>query len=149
MNLSTLLAPGLVKCGLAARTKEEALGEIARLAAAALPGVTAENLLAALAEREKLGLFSIAKGCAFPHARTEKVSDLRIAVGTAPHGIDFKSSDGRPVRMVVLFVIPRKHSDLYLRTLAAFLNFTASDEALDRAVRAATAEELLAALGGA
>jgi mannitol/fructose-specific phosphotransferase system IIA component (Ntr-type) len=146
MKLSSLLNPKLVKCGLAARSKDEALEEMLGVMAAGTPGVTVAELKAALAEREKLGPFSMAKGSAFPHARTEKVSDFRIAVGTAPQGLDFKAPDGNLIRLVVLFVIPKKHSNLYLTTLAQFLNLFASEENLLRAANAKSGEDLIAAV---
>jgi len=146
MRLSSLLNPKLIRCGLAARTKEEALEEILQLMAAGTPGVSLAELKAALAEREKLGPFSMAKGSAFPHARTEKVAEFRIAVGTAPQGIDFKAPDGNPIRLIVLFVIPKKHSNLYLHTLAQFLNLFGVEENLARAAGAKTGEEFVAAL---
>src|SRR5262245_50268352 len=146
MKLSSLLNPKLIRCGLAAKTKDEALEEMLEVMAAGTPGVTVAELRAALAEREKLGPFSMAKGSAFPHARTEKVSDFRIAVGTAPQGLDFKAPDGNLIRLVVLFVIPKKHSNLYLTTLAQFLNLFASEDNLHRATTARTGEELIAAV---
>src|SRR5436190_1818619 len=146
MKLSSLLNPKLIKCGLAARTKEEALEEMLEVMAAGTPGVTVAELRAALAEREKLGPFSMAKGSAFPHARTEKVSEFRIAVGTAPQGLDFKAPDGNLIRLVVLFVIPKKHSNLYLTTLAQFLNLFASEENLLKAARAGCGEDMVVAV---
>jgi len=53
MKLSSLLNPKLIKCGLAARSKEEALEEMLEVMAAGTPGVTVAELRAALAEREK------------------------------------------------------------------------------------------------
>lgn len=149
MRLSSLLNPKLIRCGLASKSKEAALEEILQVMAAGTPGVTFPELKAALAEREKLGPFSMAKGSAFPHARTEKVQDFRIAVGTAPQGIDFKAPDGSPIRLLVLFVIPKKHSNLYLHTLAQFLNLFGTEEALGRAVQAKTPEEFIAAVDAA
>jgi mannitol/fructose-specific phosphotransferase system IIA component (Ntr-type) len=146
MKLSSLLNPKLIKCGLAARSKDEALEEMLDLLAAGTPGVTVAELKAALAEREKLGPFSMAKGSAFPHARSEKVADFRIAVGTAPQGLDFKAPDGNLIRLVVLFVIPKKHSNLYLTTLAQFLNLFASEENLLKAAHAKSGEDLVAAI---
>ena len=146
MKLSSLLNPKLVKCGLVAKTKDDALLEMLEVMAAGTPGVTLDELKAALAEREKLGPFSMAKGSAFPHARTEKVSDFRIAVGTVPQGLDFKAPDGSLIRLVVLFVIPKKHSNLYLTTLAQFLNLFASEENLLKAANAKTGEDLIAAV---
>ena len=148
MKLSALLNPKLVKCGLAARTKDDALQEILDLMAAGTPGVTSAELKAALADREKLGPFSMARGCAFPHARTEKVADFRVAVATAPGGIDFKAPDGQPIRLVVLFAIPKKHSNLYLTTLAQFLNVFNSEEPLRKVLAATTGEEFIAAIDG-
>ncbi len=146
MKLSPVLNPRLVKCGLAAKGKEEALEEMLQLMAAETPGVTLPELRAALAEREKLGPFSMAKGSAFPHARTEKVQDFRIAVGTCPQGLDFKAPDGQPIRIVILFVIPKKHSNLYLHTLAQFLNLFSAEEHLHKVVSAQAGAELIAAV---
>jgi len=149
MKLSSLLNPKLIKCGLAAKSKDEALEEMLEVMAAGTPGVTVVELRAALAEREKLGPFSMAKGSAFPHARTEKVSDFRIAIGTALQGLDFKAPDGNLIRLVVLFVIPKKHSNLYLTTLAQFLNLFASEENLLKAAQAKTGEDLVASVDSA
>ena len=146
MKLSSLLNPKLIKCGLAARSKDEALEEMLEVMAAGTPGVTVAELKTALAERDKLGPFSMAKGSAFPHARTEKVTDFRIAVGTAPQGLDFKAPDGNLIRLVVLFVIPKKHSNLYLTTLAQFLNQFAAEENLLKVAHAKSGEDLVAAV---
>lgn len=148
MKLSSLLNPKLVKCGIVSKTKDDALLEMLELMAAGTPGVTLDDLKAALAEREKLGPFSMAKGSAFPHARTEKVADFRIAIGTVPLGLDFKAPDGNLIRIVVLFVIPKKHSNLYLTTLAQFLNLFSSEENLLKAAQAKTGEDLIAAVDG-
>jgi len=146
MKLSSLLNPKLIKCGLVAKTKDEALVEMLEVMAAGTPGVTLDELKLALAEREKLGPFSMAKGSAFPHARTEKVADFRIALGTIPQGLDFKAPDGNLIRLFVLFVIPKKHSNLYLTTLAQFLNLFSSEENLLKAVQSKTGEDLIAAV---
>src|SRR6185295_10822320 len=146
MKLSSLLNPKLVKCGLVAKTKDDALLEMLEVMAAGTPGVTLDELKAALAEREKLGPFSMAKGSAFPHARTEKVSDFRIALGTLPQGLDFKAPDGSLIRLVVLFVIPKKHSNLYLTTLAQFLNLFSSEENLLKAANAKSGEDLISTI---
>lgn len=144
MRLSSLLNPKLVRCGLAARTKEEALSEMAGLLASAEPSLSEAELLAALAEREKLGPFSMGKGIAFPHARTEKVKDFSIVLGTSPDGLDFRAPDGHKVHVVILFAIPKKHSNLYLHTLAAFLNFFTAEGNLKRVLEAKSGEDLVA-----
>jgi mannitol/fructose-specific phosphotransferase system IIA component (Ntr-type) len=148
MRLSSLLNPKLVRCGLASRTKEEALSEMSSILSAAEPSLSQAELLAALAEREKLGPFSMGKGIAFPHARTEKVKDFSIVLGTSPEGLDFRAPDGHRVHVVILFAIPKKHSNLYLHTLAAFLNFFTADGNLKRVLEAKSGEELISTIDG-
>lgn len=146
MRLSSLLNPKLVRCGLASRTKEEALSEVAGILSAAEPSLSQAELLSALAEREKLGPFSMGKGIAFPHARTEKVKDFSIVLGTSAEGLDFRAPDGHRVHIVILFAIPKKHSNLYLHTLAAFLNFFTAEGNMKRVLEAASGEELIATI---
>ncbi len=146
MKLSSLLNPALVRCGLEAAGKDQALAEMARLLVAAEPSLTEAELLQALADREKLGPFSMGKGIAFPHARTEKVRDFTIVLATCPKGVDFKAPDGHRVKILILFAIPKRHSNLYLHTLAAFLNFFSSESNLAKVLEAKTPAELVAAI---
>ena len=143
MRLSSLLEPRRIRCGLTARTRDEALRELVDLIANTNDDILPDDILVALDDREKQGPFSMSKGAAFPHARTEKVSDFTIALGTSRDGIDFKSPDGKPVRIVVLFVIPKKHSNLYLHTLAAFLSFFQVTDHVDRILEATDGAELI------
>ncbi len=149
MKLSTLLNPKLVRCGVKSPAKDEALAELVELLVSAEPGLSKAEVLAALAEREKQGPFSMGKGIAFPHARTEKVKDFTIVLGIAPAGVDFKAADGVRVRIIILFVIPKKHSNLYLQTLAAFLNFFTVDPNTQRVLEAKSGDEVIAAIDAA
>lgn len=146
MKLSSLIQPKLVKCGLAAQSKDQALRELVDLLVAQDSALTAEEILQSLSERERLGPFSMGKGAAFPHARTEKVKDFTVAIGTSPAGIDFKAPDGNRIRVIVLFVIPKKHSNLYLHALAQFLSIFAVEAHAARVINARDGEELVAAL---
>lgn len=147
-TLPAPVKPELVYCDLEAGTKEAALHDMVQALAAAEPSIVIEEILHALDERERQGPFSIAKGVAFPHARTEGVQDFTIVIGTCPRGLDFRARDGQPVRIIVLFVIPKKHSNLYLRTLAWFLNHFHEAERVERVAALSTPEEVISALGG-
>lgn len=143
MKLSSLLRPNLIRCGLTTANKQDTLAELVRVLVAADPSVTEAEIQQALADREKLGPFSMGKGVGFPHARTEKVKDFTVVLGTSRAGIDFRAPDGHKIRIVVLFVIPKKHSNLYLHALAAFLNFFGVEENLRRVAEAGSPEEAL------
>lgn len=143
MKLSTLINPIHVKCPLTARSKEDALVELAGHAAAST-GLSEAEILETLRARERQGPFSMSKGVAYPHARTDRLNDFVIAIGTCPEGLDFKAPDGYPVRMVVLFLVPRKHSNLYLHTLALFLNTFCSEQRAIQVASATSPQELVA-----
>ena len=129
---------------MAEKDKASALRALAERLAAKRPGLSADAVMQALDARERAGPISVGKGVAFPHARTEDVSEFCVVLGAAPAGIDFGAADGLPVRLIALFVIPKKHSNLYLQAMAAFLNFFSLEDNLERALEAETPEAMLA-----
>lgn len=147
-TLPATLKPELIHCNLKAGSKEESLRELVQVLAAHEPSIVIEEILQALDDRERKGPFSIAKGVAFPHARTEGVQEFTIVIGTKPGGLDFRAPDGQSVHIVILFVIPKKHSNLYLRTLAWFLNFFRNEEKTKQVASFQAPEEVISVFGG-
>lgn len=88
------------------------------------------------------------KSVAFPHARIDTLRELQIGIGTSPEGIDFGAPDGNPIHVVILFLLPRRHSNLYLQTLATFLNYFTNERNLERASRSRSASEFLDLIRG-
>lgn len=146
VKLYELVRPRQIQCPLRGRVKEEILLELAERVAATVPGLAKDEILDMLRARERQGPFSMGKGVAFPHARVDRIKEMTIAIGTCPEGVDFRSPDGQLVRLVVLFLVPRRHSNLYLHTLATFLSCFTNEKNLQRAVQACNAEEFIAVL---
>src|SRR2546426_273779 len=63
-------------------------------------------LLHALMERERSGTTALGKGLAMPHLRTEAVHRFVGAIGLAPNGVDFRSLDGVPTKLIFLLLGP-------------------------------------------
>ncbi len=57
-------------------------------------------------------------GIGLPHASSDLVSEPVAAVGRSRNGIDFDSPDGKPVKRVILFVVPAGQFQEYATTLA-------------------------------
>ncbi len=57
-------------------------------------------------------------GIALPHARTDAVSQLVCAVGLKPEGVDFRSVDGEPARIIVLTLSPLGANAPYLQFIS-------------------------------
>jgi mannitol/fructose-specific phosphotransferase system IIA component (Ntr-type) len=144
-----VLARERVRCGLPARTKEEALRGVAELVASVPGAPSTEEILAALAERERQGPFSMGRSVAYLHARMDRAPELAVALATCREGVDFRAPDGVPIRVLVLFVIPRRHADLYLQVLKGFVDFFSDAVRRDRVIQADTPEGLLRALAEA
>ena len=77
-----------------------------------------EEIWTSLRKRELSMSTGIGFGVGLPHASTELVSELTAAVGRSPKGIEFNAMDGKPVNLVMLFLVPQGEFPKYLNTLA-------------------------------
>ncbi|MFW5739745.1 MAG: PTS sugar transporter subunit IIA [Myxococcota bacterium] len=71
-----------------------------------------------LADREELQSTGIGDGVAIPHGSLDALDHQTAAVLLCPDGIDFRSIDGRPAKIVVGVVGPRRATGEHLRMLA-------------------------------
>lgn len=108
-----------------------------------LRGETAENVLAALREREDKTSTGIGHGVAIPHAFSDRIESVSAVFGRSLEGIDFESIDNAPVRFVVLFIVPRNQYHLHLRTLAAIAKMLNNGEIRAQLGEATTRAEIL------
>jgi PTS system nitrogen regulatory IIA component len=77
-----------------------------------------EAALSALLEREALGSTGVGEQVAIPHAKIKDIDDIVISIGVSSEGVDFGSSDGKPVKLFFLLIAPEKQMNLHLKTLA-------------------------------
>ncbi len=118
MALVDLISPEVVKVPLAAKTKQEVIRELVRLLldAGRIPEFQAPY--DALLAREAMGSTGLEQGIAVPHAKTTTVRTLTVAIGIAPHGIDFESADGKPANLFFLLLAPPDQSGPHIQALA-------------------------------
>jgi len=53
------------------------------------------------------GRFDDTRGLAIPHAKSDDITDIAVAIGRLPKPIDWSAIDGEPVELVCLLVTPR------------------------------------------
>lgn len=122
LGLESLFKPELILCNLPALDKARVLQELINAVCRSIPGLDAKELLYAVAQRDRMAPTPLGKGLAFCHARTEKVPELTIALAICPEGsTGFTPPDGSPVILILLFLVPKQHSDLYLKAMSALL----------------------------
>ena len=69
-------------------------------------------------ERERLGSTVIGDEIALPHARTDAVNQLIIAIGRSKSGVECESPDGKKVKLFFLLGTPQGSVSHYLQILA-------------------------------
>src|SRR6266567_4545185 len=77
----------------------------------AIPGHAEEALFAAICRREEVMSTGFGMGLAIPHAVSALVPRRVVALGRSKSGVDFASSDGKPVKEIVLMISPNSDDE--------------------------------------
>ena len=100
------------------RHKERALTILANLIEAIPSVLPGTDVAGAVLVREAGGSTALGKGWACPHARLGSEGDLVCAVGWSPSGLEYGAPDGRPVRIVAMYLVPLNQKSVYLREIS-------------------------------
>jgi len=122
MKLNDILTLDCTLCAVPATSKKRLLEQICTLAANHISGLSNEQLLASLLEREKMGSTGIGNGIAIPHGRLPNSTDDKprkaIAVLlTTEQAIDFDAIDNRAVDVFICLFVPENSCQEHLCTL--------------------------------
>jgi nitrogen PTS system EIIA component len=132
MRLSTLLTEEMVLADMSANSKDDAIATLLAVIGRRFPLLDMETIASAIDERERIENTSYGHGYAFPHARTDAVERMYIALGVSKKGLSDKTPDGITLRVVCLMLTPSNISQLYLQTLSAFARFARDPQNLKR-----------------
>lgn len=144
--LAEYLSPECTVVPMAATHKDEAIRELVDCLDSAGKLGSRDQVLADVLEREATVSTGMEKGIAIPHAKTDGVAEIVLAVGVSPDGIDFQSVDGLPAHLVFLIASPRESRVPHLQLLAAIATRFRDDARRSAAINARTATELVEAL---
>lgn len=146
--LRKLLDPSRIALAVQSTRRTSALNEVARLLDGHPSVVNYGGFYNELLARDRLDTTCLGNQIALPHARTEHVSDLVLAIGRSRDGVVFEK-DGQTVRLLFVLGTPKSNPMAYLQvvsTLCKIFKDAANREALLGApTPEAFAEVLLAA----
>ncbi|MDC7228634.1 MAG: PTS sugar transporter subunit IIA [Spirochaetales bacterium] len=94
-------------------------------------------------KRELLGSTGLERGIAVPHARTEAVDDMVMAVGIAPGGIDFEALDGEQSSLFFLILAPPHQAGAHIEVLSDIAKVTKSAAICRLLLASADADEVI------
>lgn len=146
VNLADYLSEDAAVVPLASTEKHGAIAELVDALARTGRISDPEQVLRDVMERESSVSTGMERGLAIPHARTEGVSGIVVAVGLSHHGLDFSSLDGQPSRLIFLIASPPHDRAPHLQLLAAIARQMRNADRMQAAMSAVTGSELVDAI---
>ena len=118
MRITDLLNEKAINLQGKATSKEEAINQLVELMAQNGNIKDKEEYKKVVFKREEEGTTGIGEGIAIPHGKTEAVSKPGIAAMIIPDGVDFKSLDGSPAKLLFLIAAPNTKDNVHLDVLS-------------------------------
>ncbi len=126
MALIDLITEEVVKVPLTSQSKPEIIKELIRLLHETGHIEQFEAAYDAVLNREAQGSTGLENGIAVPHAKTNAVKSLTIAIGISPAGVDFEALDGNPSHLFFLMLAPPDQPGPHIEALAEIARLTRS-----------------------
>jgi len=146
MKISEFLLPEAVTSDLVSSGKLDVLSELGRLLASVCPNSNEDDIVAALVERERLATTGIGDGVAIPHAKSDRLTQIRGALGISRTGIPFDAVDGKPVHIFVALLAPQGVAGEHLKALARISKLVREPDFRNRLMTTQNAQELYDAI---
>ncbi|MBE7559327.1 PTS sugar transporter subunit IIA [bacterium] len=144
MKLSSVLAPERIKLGLSGSRKADVIAELCDLAVASGRVHDRDEVLRLFYAREELKSTGIGHGVAIPHAQSDSVEGIVVALGVSRRDIDYDALDHQPVHIVFLIAAESHQSIPYLSLLSRISRLMRKDDLRARLIDAGSPGEALA-----
>lgn len=131
MDLGDLITPESVVAALKAKSKKQALQELATVAAT-ITGLGVNVIFEALLQRERLGSTGFGRGIAIPHVRLTGLNRIVCVFAKLEEPIDFEATDGEPVDLLFLLLAPEHAGADHLKALSRISRVMRDPLAIDK-----------------
>ena len=147
MNLASLFSAEMVVCDLKGKDRREVYLELLGRLQQEVPEIgSTENIYNEITEHEKLIDMPYQMGFAVPHTRSSLLTDFYIVVGIHEKGILLQEEDIDPSKVIIMCLISKSTSDLYLLALRSIYSYFSRPGVVDEVATCKEASELLAIL---
>jgi PTS system nitrogen regulatory IIA component len=137
------LDPACIRLELNASGRDEAIRELVGMIHARHRLRNVEDVVQIVLEREHKMSTSLENGIAVPHGKVASVDRVLVAVGLKQKGIDFKSADGQPSKIIILILSSATQSGPHVRCLAEIGRLLQSEGNRKKILAAKDAETVL------
>jgi mannitol/fructose-specific phosphotransferase system IIA component (Ntr-type) len=146
-RIRDLLTHGAVKLNMTPGSKKEWIEQLVDLL---VRTYSLENrrdeILDAVLQREGTLSTAIGSGLAFPHAKTDAVPRIVLAMGIAPGGVEFGAPDGRKVQIAFVLASPSTEVGAHVRALSAVSRIMSGGGMTEKLVNAKDIDEVISIL---
>ncbi len=146
MLLEQMIRPDSVLCNAHARSKKHCLEILSELLVRSLPGISSDDIVARLIERERLGCTSLDQGVAFPHCRVEGLDSSVAALIKLSEAVEFDSPDGEAVDLIFGLLVPTEIDDEDHANISGIADLLGDRDLRSKLRDATSSSELYAAL---
>ncbi len=122
--------------------KPSILKELSSVLVKPSQGVSVEEMVQVLLDREKLGSTGIGEGIAIPHGRLKKLKRFYISFGRHLKGVDFDSIDCKPTQLFFLVLAPENSAVENLKLLGRIVTLLKEPSFKKRLTEAGSQKEL-------
>ncbi len=145
-SLSEILSPEAIELDLRATDEKSAILALAELLRNDADVLDLEKFSAEVFEREKVSPTVAGEGVAFPHARSDAVKQIVVAIGRSRGGIRFAKA--HDIHFVVLIGTPREMVREYLSIVGSLARRLKESSVRENLMSATTPTEFIEALRG-
>ena len=117
MDLNNFFSEESIIMNCQSKSKKNVLELISEIASS-VSATNKDMVFEKLYEREKLGTTAFGNGIAIPHARIDNLSEAKIIILKLETAIDFNSSDGEKVDLIVSLLAPNNKNELHIQILS-------------------------------
>ncbi len=147
LRISQLLDPARITLSLPAAKRTTAIHDVARMLETHPDVVDFPGFYQELLARDRLDTTSLGNGVALPHARTEHVARIVVAVGRCDAGVAYEEGED-PVRLIFLLGTPKSNPGDYLMLVGSLCRLIKDPSNREALFTAPTPEAFIAAITG-
>lgn len=145
MEVKTILDKNTIQTRLSARTKADALQELANILLANNYISDVEGFLKDVYIREAQGQTGIGNFVAIPHGKSKYVDKIGVAIGITDEEISWESLDGKGVKVIILFAVGDdvQAAKEHLKLLSIFARKLGNDEVINRLLKSVETDDVI------
>lgn len=144
MDISSVLNVKNIKLNMMARSKEEAIEELADLLVRDGAVINKDVFLKDVWLREEQGSTGFENHIAIPHGKSSGVAHTALAIGRTQHQIPWETMDGSDVRCIILFAVSLVDQNAtHIRLLSQVSGSLADEEIVEKLLKEDSPQKII------